>query len=140
MRRVSPSIHSSTRFISSSGVKRAGSIGVPMLTVTTPGRLIHAFRGHSSPALCATGRTGVAVLAASQAPQGGIRIQPFDETGKQTLTGEELPPWMSSLANTLGVAALAPTLNLTSFLPSGTLVPSPEFSTAITTDAAGLLS
>lgn len=68
MRCISRSIQSSTLRMSSSGVRLRVSIGAPMLTVTTPGRLMNARRRHSSPALCATGSTGVAVLTASQAP------------------------------------------------------------------------
>ena len=39
-----------------------------MRTVTVPGRLMKALRGHTSPALCATGTIGAPLATASQAP------------------------------------------------------------------------
>src|SRR5205814_4546065 len=62
------SIHASASWLSVFGSRLAGSMLGPMRTVTVPGRLRNALRGHSSPALCATGTTGAPLAAASQAP------------------------------------------------------------------------
>ena len=68
MRRISASIHCSTRVFTSSGVSPVVSIGLPIDTVTIPAYLINELRGHTRPALCAIGTTGAPVAIANRAP------------------------------------------------------------------------
>src|SRR5438309_1124009 len=62
------SIHDSASWFTILGSRFAVSMAGPMRTVTVPGRLMKALRGHTSPALCATGTIGAPLAAASQAP------------------------------------------------------------------------
>src|SRR5690606_30857075 len=52
------SIHSSASALMVLGSRPSLWIVGPIFTVTVPGRFKKALRGHSSPALCATGTTG----------------------------------------------------------------------------------
>ncbi len=61
MRRISASIHASTCEFNASGVSPSLAIGLPIDTVTTPGNFVNELRGHTRPALCAIGTTGVPI-------------------------------------------------------------------------------
>ena len=58
------------RWFKAAADKPCVEIGLPMLTVIKPGRLMKAFLRQHSPALCATGSASAPVLTASQAPPG----------------------------------------------------------------------
>src|SRR6185503_6870695 len=64
------SIHALASWLTAFGSRLAASIGGPIRTVMVPARLRNALRGHSRPALCATGTTGAPAAQASHAPPG----------------------------------------------------------------------